>query len=136
MLTLDRKRRYDVSYGETNMRFHQDGHWFDAQGNEVLLPEQEQRDAPPIAAGEPVGRVPPGATETTVDSSGVVATPSGDELRARLKSMKAAQVKSIFLKQEGPEEMTKGAGAMARMIDWLVAKDAEQRGASVEPPAA
>lgn len=128
MRTLDRSKKFATSYGETDKRFYQDGVYFTAQGEEVPAdPPQEQREAPPLGAGKPVGKVLPGAASTQVDASGGPAPPavSSDELRAQLASLNFGQVKKLFTKADGPPELGQGAGSVARMVDWLVANSAK-----------
>lgn len=118
---LDRSRKFSTSYGETNMRYYQDGVYFDASGDEVVTTPPETRSAPPLAAGKPAGKVAAGATSTAVDSSGrLLPAVSEAELRAQLAPLNFAQTKSMFVKAGGPPDI-KGPGALARMVDWLVA---------------
>lgn len=55
--------------------------------------------------------------------------------REQLGQLKTAQVKSIFTKAGGPEELAKGGGAQARMIDWLIAREAAASASGTMNPA-
>ena len=121
MRKLDRKRKFSTTYGEARERFYQDGVYFDAQGDEVEQAPQAQRSAPPLGAGRPAGQVAPGAASTNVQASGTPPPAASDEeLRAQLAPLNFAQVKVLFKRAGGPDDI-KGAGAQARMVDWLVA---------------
>lgn len=123
--TLDRSRRFDTSYGETLMRYHQDGHWFDPQGREVVLVDGVEtvlESSPSVApAAEQPSIVP--LQKGAGSATGGAETSEQADLGAQLKAMKTAQVKSIFKAKGGPEELSKGAGAQARMIEWLLANE-------------
>jgi hypothetical protein len=63
---LDRSRPFNTSYGETNLRFHQDGRYFDPQGREVdtngaLIPDPpaESPVPAPTAPSPPVAPTAP-----------------------------------------------------------------------------
>jgi hypothetical protein len=147
--TLDRKRKFATSYGETNMRYYQDGVYFDAAGNEVETPPVDTPKDPPPGAGARAGHVPKGATAAEVRSDGLPAAPvlppaastepdpnpppftdAGEApaelpvdaatLREDLKRLNFAQVKKLFMAAKGPAELARGAGSVGRMIDWLV----------------
>jgi hypothetical protein len=129
--TLDRSRKFSTSYGETTLRYYQDGTYFDAAGASVDVPPQENRTEPPQGAGKPAGKVLAGAKATSIASDASVAPPANDaEERAQLAQFKVTQVKSIFLKAGGDPDLAKGAGSQARMIDWLMAKAATEREAA------
>lgn len=128
---LDRNRKYASTYGVAVERFYQDGIYFDAAGDEVVQAPVENRQEPPVGAGLPAGVVQEGAAAANVASSGLpveppalVPVPGAEAMRAQLMAMKAAQVKSVFVKAGGPADLTKGHGAVTRMVDWLVAKAA------------
>lgn len=103
---LDRSRKFGVTYGDDPRRFYQDGVYFDAQGNECPTPEA------PAAAAPPDAPLAPGADQS--------ASVSEAEYREKLAQLNAPQVKSLFKKSGGPEELSKGGGARERMVEWLV----------------
>lgn len=119
MKTLDRNRPFDTSYGETAHRYLQDGVWFDAQGNEAGSSEgvtSVTRGTPKAEVIEPL--------KTVIGKQDPPAPPPAPaDYRSRLMAMPTAQVKKIFVELGGPEELSKGKGAVAKMADWLVAKD-------------
>jgi len=128
---LDRSRKFATSYGDTSLRFYQDGMYFDATGLEVEVAPQENRTEPPQGAGRPAGKILEGATATSVKADATTPPPANDsEERAQLAQFKVTQVKSIFIKSGGDPEMAKGGGAQGRMIDWLMAKAATEREAA------
>jgi hypothetical protein len=128
---LDRSRKFATSFGETNLRFYQDGRYFDAGGNEVETAPVENRKEPPLGAGKPAGKVPVGAksTATAADATTQKAT-SGDELRAQLSGLNFTQVKKIFVTKGGDLDQAKGPGSVARMVEWLVVKHNEEAAAA------
>jgi hypothetical protein len=107
--TLDRSRKFGTTYGDTNLRFLQDGVYFDGQGREVVGSEvlTPAEAAPP----EPAAQAP---------------APAGDGYRGRLKAMAHAKVKQIYLSRGGDPALTTGAGSQARMIEWLLTQEQAQ----------
>lgn len=118
---LDRTKSYDTSYGETEHRYLQGGVWFNAQGIESGSSEgvtEVTRGKPKAEIIAPlqtvIGKMNP------VASSPPEGKPGDVDYRAQLMSMKAAQVKKIFVELGGPAELSQGKGAVAKMADWLV----------------
>ena len=133
--TLDRSRKFATTYGEARERFYQDGTYFDAAGNEVVQAPQAHRETPPLAAGRPAGKPEPGAKAAEVRADATPAPAVSDEtLRAQLAPLNFGQIKKLFVKAGGPADF-KGAGAQARMVEWLVTNRSLTVAADAQPEA-
>jgi hypothetical protein len=143
---LDRSRPFNTSYGETNLRFHQDGRYFDPQGREVdtngaLIPDPpaESPVPAPTAPSPPVApTVPNTAPSDDEDGPGVsvdqalgaeptvepaaAADPKASEPREILENMTLEELRMLGKRANAPAELLEAKGKEARdpLITWLV----------------
>lgn len=124
--TLDRSRKFSTTYGDDPRRFYQDGVYFDAAGHEYGAPKPAPDNGPGRAVGR-AGEAPAKAAERQPErepepppQAEPSPPPTDEELRAQLAPLNFGQVKKLFVKAGGPDDI-KGAGAQARMVDWLIA---------------
>jgi hypothetical protein len=130
---LDRTKYFATSYGDTDHRYYQGGIYFNAQGDEVGVQttpanspaEAIERANPPARPNRPNPPAAPPAQANANEHSAAAApaaAPTPEELREQFKPLNAAQVKKIYLAKGGNPAGAKGVGAVARMVDWLVAQ--------------